>query len=86
MTIVLTDADDVEGAVAAVRAWVEEHVPARWREAAAGGPAAIRAVRPRADYEAWYPVFGASGLVAPAWPVAWRGPSTTSCDPSTSAA
>ena len=73
MTIVLADADDPGGAVAAVRAWVAEHVPAAWREAAADGPAAIRAVRSRADYEAWYPVFGASGLVAPAWPVACGG-------------
>ena len=73
MKIVLADAGDVRAAVAATRAWVEEHVPSRWREAAADGPAAIRAVRPRADYEAWYPVFGASGLVAPAWPVEYGG-------------
>ncbi|MFM8971134.1 MAG: acyl-CoA dehydrogenase family protein [Actinomycetota bacterium] len=26
-----------------------------------------------ADYEAWYPVFGASGLVAPTWPAAYGG-------------
>ena len=39
-----------------------------WREAAArGGNSAIREVRSRADYEAWYPVFGASGLVMPTW-------------------
>jgi alkylation response protein AidB-like acyl-CoA dehydrogenase len=73
MKIVLADADDVGAAVDAVRAWVEEHVPAAWREAAARGPSAIRAVRPRADYETWYPVFGASGLVVPAWPVAYGG-------------
>ena len=61
-----TSRDD---AVAAVRGWVEEHVPAAWRDAAArGGAAAIRAVRTRDEYEAWYPVFGASGLVAPTWP------------------
>ena len=60
--------------VARVRAWVDECVPAPWREAAArGGPAAVRAVRSRADYEAWYPVLGASGLVAPTWPVAYGG-------------
>ena len=61
-------------AVATVQAWVDEHVPAGWREAAArGGPAAIREVRSRADYEAWYPRFGASGLVAATWPVAYGG-------------
>jgi alkylation response protein AidB-like acyl-CoA dehydrogenase len=51
------------------RAWCVEHVPHAWREAAErGGPSAIREVRSRADYAAWYPVFGASGLVAPTWP------------------
>ncbi len=61
-------------AVAAVRAWIEEHVPVAWREAAArGGASAIREVRPRADYEAWYPVFGRSGLVAATWAVEYGG-------------
>ena len=63
-----------DDAVAAVRQWVAEHVPAAWREAGErGGAAAIREVRSRADYEAWYPTFGASGLVAPTWPVAYGG-------------
>jgi alkylation response protein AidB-like acyl-CoA dehydrogenase len=54
--------------VARTEAWVEAHVPVAWREAAArGGNSAIREVRSRADYEAWYPVFGASGLVMPTW-------------------
>ncbi|MEZ5143331.1 MAG: acyl-CoA dehydrogenase family protein [Acidimicrobiales bacterium] len=71
---VAIDADaSAEDAAAATRAWVEANVPAAWREAAAGGPAAIREVRSRADYEAWYPVFGRSGLVAPTWPVAYGG-------------
>ena len=30
-------------------------------------------MRPRADYEAWYPTFAASGLVVPTWPVAYGG-------------
>jgi alkylation response protein AidB-like acyl-CoA dehydrogenase len=64
----------VDEVVAQVTAWVEAHVPASWRAAAArGGPAAVRTVRTRADYEAWYPVFGASGLVAPTWPAAYGG-------------
>jgi alkylation response protein AidB-like acyl-CoA dehydrogenase len=68
------DADTGEAdAVAATAAWVEQHVPASWRAAAAGGRDAIRAVRSRDDYEAWYPVFGASGLVAPTWPPAYGG-------------
>jgi alkylation response protein AidB-like acyl-CoA dehydrogenase len=49
-------------------------VPRHWIDAArTGGPAAIRAVRTRGEYEAWYPVFAASGLVAPTWPVAYGG-------------
>lgn len=57
-----------------VAAWVERFVPAAWREAAArGGPAAVRQVRTVADYEAWYPVFGRSGLVAPTWPARYGG-------------
>jgi alkylation response protein AidB-like acyl-CoA dehydrogenase len=53
---------------------VEEHVPVAWRDAAArGGNSAIREVRSRADYEAWYPVFGASGLVMPTWAPEYGG-------------
>ncbi len=66
-----TPASDV---VAAVRAWIDDNVPTPWREAAQrGGAAAIREVRPRADYEGWYPVFARSGLVVPTWPVAYGG-------------
>ncbi len=65
---------DAGTAAALARAWVAENVPAAWREAARrGGAPAIRQVRSRADYEAWYPVFGASGLVVPTWPVAYGG-------------
>jgi alkylation response protein AidB-like acyl-CoA dehydrogenase len=55
-------------------AWVVEHVPESWREAAErGGAAAIREVRPRSDYEAWYPTFAAAGLVVPTWPIEYGG-------------
>jgi alkylation response protein AidB-like acyl-CoA dehydrogenase len=61
-------------AALAARAWVEANVPAAWREAAAaGGPAAIRSVRSRADYAALYPTSADAGLVAPRWPVAYGG-------------
>jgi alkylation response protein AidB-like acyl-CoA dehydrogenase len=59
--------------VAAVRAWVAASVPSTWRDAAAGGRAAIRAVRSRADYAAWYPTFAASGLAVATWPLAYGG-------------
>jgi alkylation response protein AidB-like acyl-CoA dehydrogenase len=61
-------------AVGEVRAWVDENVPRAWTEAGRrGGAAAVRAVRPRAEYESWYPVFAASGLVVPTWPVPFGG-------------
>ncbi len=60
--------------VDAVEGWVHERVPAEWIAAARrGGAAAIREVRSRQAYEAWYPTFAASGLVAPTWPVAYGG-------------
>jgi alkylation response protein AidB-like acyl-CoA dehydrogenase len=64
----------LDDAIAAVTAWVDEHVPRSWRDAAdRGGAAAIREVRSRREYEDWYPVFGRSGLVVPTWPVAYGG-------------
>jgi acyl-CoA synthetase (AMP-forming)/AMP-acid ligase II/alkylation response protein AidB-like acyl-CoA dehydrogenase len=64
----------VSDVVAVVRAWIDDNVPAAWREAAQrGGAAAIREVRTRAEYEKWYPVFARSGLVAPTWPDAYGG-------------
>ena len=66
-----TDDADV---VAAIREWVEAHVPGSWIEAGRrGGAGAVRSVRTRIEYEAWYPVFARSGLVAPTWPVAYGG-------------
>jgi alkylation response protein AidB-like acyl-CoA dehydrogenase len=63
--------DDV---VAAVRRFIDEHVPRSWRDAAhRGGPAEIRKVRSRAEYLDWYPVYGASGLVVPNWPREYCG-------------
>src|SRR5665213_615977 len=58
----------------AVRGWIESTVPIAWIEAGRrGGPAAVREVRSRAEYEAWYPAFGRSGLVAATWPGAYGG-------------
>jgi alkylation response protein AidB-like acyl-CoA dehydrogenase len=64
----------VDDVVEAVRAWIAVAVPPAWVEAGRrGGPAAVREVRTRAEYEAWYPVFGRSGLVAATWPRAYGG-------------
>jgi alkylation response protein AidB-like acyl-CoA dehydrogenase len=56
-----------------VRDWVDAHLPAAWIDAARRGVDAIRRVRTRAEYEAWYPVFADSGMVVPTWPVPYGG-------------
>ena len=56
-----------------VSAWVEANVPEAWRAAAPGGRAAIRSVRPRAEYDAWYPIFAESGLAVATWPAEYLG-------------
>jgi alkylation response protein AidB-like acyl-CoA dehydrogenase len=64
----------LEDAVAAVRDWVERCVPPEWVAAGRrGGPAEVRTVRTRAQYEEWYPAFGVSGLVVPTWPAEYGG-------------
>jgi alkylation response protein AidB-like acyl-CoA dehydrogenase len=61
-------------AVESVRAWIDGAIPAAWVEAGrAGGAAAVRQVRTRREYEAWYPTFADAGLVAPTWPVEYGG-------------
>lgn len=57
----------IDGVVAAVEQWVAAAVPAAWQTAAHDGPDALRRVRSREDYEAWYPAFADSGLVVPTW-------------------
>jgi alkylation response protein AidB-like acyl-CoA dehydrogenase len=59
-----TTADD---AVEVVRQWIDTEVPVAWRQAALEGPAALRAIRTRADYQNWYPAFARTGLVVPTW-------------------
>jgi alkylation response protein AidB-like acyl-CoA dehydrogenase len=63
-------ADDV---VAEIERWVSVNVPRSWQEAAVHGSEALREVRTREDYVAWYPVLGRAGLVAPTWPVDFGG-------------
>ena len=54
-------------------AWVDANVPEHWRIAAREGRAALRRVRPRKEYEAWYPTFAASGLAVATWPTEYLG-------------
>jgi alkylation response protein AidB-like acyl-CoA dehydrogenase len=62
--------DEIRSVVAA---WVDANVPPAWRHAAAGGRSAIRKVRPRREYEAWYRLFADSGLAVATWPVEYLG-------------
>jgi alkylation response protein AidB-like acyl-CoA dehydrogenase len=64
---------DAATAAQACRDWIAAHVPAEWAAAAQHGPEALRRARPRAEYERWYPTFGASGLVVPTWAVEHGG-------------
>jgi alkylation response protein AidB-like acyl-CoA dehydrogenase len=60
--------------LAEVQRWIKEAVPPAWVEAGdRGGATEVRKVRTRAEYEEWYPVFGASGLAVPTWPFAYGG-------------
>jgi len=69
----ITDDLAADEVIAVVDDWVETHVPQPWRDAATGGTSAIRAVRRREDYIAWYPTLARSGLVVPTWPRAYGG-------------
>lgn len=71
--IELDASSSLDDVAARTRDWVVDHVPPAWREAAPDGRAAIRAVRSRSDYEAWYPTFADSGLVVPNWPRPYGG-------------
>ncbi len=57
-----------------VRDWLRAAMPKEWRAAAErGGVVALREVRPRAAYEAWYPAFADSGLAVAMWPREYGG-------------
>ena len=75
MTVLLsvTRASSDDDIRAAVTAWVDAEVPKPWRDAAPRGRDAIRQVRPRKEYEAWYPTFADSGLAVATWPREYLG-------------
>ena len=56
-----------------VSQWVAQHIPEKWITASNVGFDALRAVRTRADYEAWYPIFARSGLAVSTWPREYLG-------------
>ena len=60
---------------ARVRAWLEEHLPAAWRDAALAGDwqAVAQAAGDEQLSRAWYEELGRSGLATPAWPAAYGG-------------
>jgi hypothetical protein len=60
--LAMTPGADVDSATAAVRQWISTNVPSEWQKAARrGGAAAIRKIRPFAEYHEWYPLFARSG-------------------------
>jgi alkylation response protein AidB-like acyl-CoA dehydrogenase len=70
----ISPGDDPAQVVAVVQDWIIDSVPAEWRDAAAAGDLArLHEVRTPAAYHRWYPVLGASGLVAPDWPISLGG-------------
>jgi alkylation response protein AidB-like acyl-CoA dehydrogenase len=72
--LALTSESSVDEVVEVVRAWIDASIPPAWIEAGRqGGASAVRQVRTRAEYEAWYPTFGRSGLVAATWPRPYGG-------------
>jgi 3-oxochol-4-en-24-oyl-CoA dehydrogenase len=70
-----TDTADLDALAARVRAWLEEHLPAPWRQAALDGdqPALARILADQAVTSAWYAELGESGLATPGWPAEYGG-------------
>ena len=69
------DAADLDALAARIRSWLEEHLPAPWRQAALDGdqPALARILADQAVASAWYAELGESGLATPGWPVIYGG-------------
>jgi alkylation response protein AidB-like acyl-CoA dehydrogenase len=66
---------DLDALAARVRSWLEDHLPAPWRQAALGGDqqALDRILADRAATRAWYAELGESGLATPGWPAEYGG-------------
>jgi alkylation response protein AidB-like acyl-CoA dehydrogenase len=73
-TLELSPDATAQEAGAAVADWIEREVPQAWLKAIrAGDLVQLRAARPTADYLAWYPTLGRTGLPAPTWPIEYGG-------------
>jgi alkylation response protein AidB-like acyl-CoA dehydrogenase len=68
-------AGDLDALGARVRGWLEEHLPAPWRQAALGRDqqALDRILADQAVTRAWYAELGESGLATPGWPAEYGG-------------
>jgi alkylation response protein AidB-like acyl-CoA dehydrogenase len=70
----LADCADADAIRDVVEAWIFEYTPTAWVGAVrANDLAKLHEVRSPAAYREWYPVLGASGLLAPDWPVRFGG-------------
>jgi alkylation response protein AidB-like acyl-CoA dehydrogenase len=69
------DSGDLDALAARVRGWLEEHLPAPWRQAALDGdqPALARILADQAVTSTWYAKLGESGLATPGWPAEYGG-------------
>jgi alkylation response protein AidB-like acyl-CoA dehydrogenase len=68
-------AGDLDALAARVRSWLEDHLPAPWRQAALDGDQAAlaRILADQAVARAWYAELGESGLATPGWPAEYGG-------------
>jgi alkylation response protein AidB-like acyl-CoA dehydrogenase len=74
MTDWLAETGDESELRAAVRGWIERHVPADWLDAALRGDLdSLHRVRSPAAYRDWYPTLGRSGLIGAGWPREYGG-------------
>ena len=69
------DSGDLDALATRVRGWLEEHLPAPWRQAALDGdqPALARILADQAVTSTWYAQLGESGLATPGWPAEYGG-------------
>jgi len=68
-------AGDLDALATRVRGWLDEHLPAPWRQAALGGDqqALDRILADQVMARAWYAELGESGLATPGWPAEYGG-------------
>jgi alkylation response protein AidB-like acyl-CoA dehydrogenase len=69
------EVSDLDALAERVRSWLEDHLPAPWRQAALASdqPELDRILADQAVTRAWYAELGESGLATPGWPAEYGG-------------